>query len=72
MVRVAEKPVGRVLGLGKETCTRCLTVCVLQGASEGTSQRKEKVEKGNENYQNVKEVRTCLHLRPVFQFGFTL
>lgn len=36
---------------------RCLTLCILQGASEDAPPKKEKVDKGNENYQKVKEVR---------------
>lgn len=35
----------------------CLTLCVLQGASEKATPKKDMQEKGNENYQKVKEVR---------------
>lgn len=35
-----------------------LTLCILQGASEDITPKKEKPEKGNENYQKVKEVST--------------
>ncbi|XP_010772190.1 inositol 1,4,5-trisphosphate receptor type 3-like, partial [Notothenia coriiceps] len=33
-----------------------VSVCTLQGASEDTPPKKEKLEKGNENYQKVKEI----------------
>ncbi|CAK6983752.1 inositol 1%2C4,5-trisphosphate receptor type 3, partial [Scomber scombrus] len=39
-----------------ENCICCLTVCVLQGALEETTPKKDKLEKSNENYQNVKEI----------------
>lgn len=40
----------------RTTCRMCLTLCMLQGASEDAPPKKEKVDKGNENYQKVKEV----------------
>lgn len=44
----------------------CLTLCILQGASEDITPKKEKPEKGNENYQKVKEVRTLAFLQEHF------
>lgn len=43
--------------LPRTLCRCCLTLCILQGASEDAPPKKEKVDKGNENYQKVKEVR---------------
>ena len=45
-----------------ENCIRCLTLCVLQGLSEEAPPKKDKQEKGNENYNKVKEVRTPVRL----------
>lgn len=43
--------------LPRTLCRCCLTLCILQGASEDAPAKKEQVDKGNENYQKVKEVR---------------
>lgn len=40
----------------------CHTVSVLQGASEEATPKKDKLEKSNENYQKVKEVRSASSL----------
>lgn len=37
----------------------CVDLCFLQGAAEDATHKKEKGEKNNENYQNVKEVSDC-------------
>lgn len=43
----------------------CFTLCILQGASEDITPKKEKPEKGNENYQKVKEVGTLALYPPL-------
>lgn len=47
----------------KTTAYAVLPCCILQGASEDASPKKEKLDKGNENYQKVKEVRTLVPLQ---------
>ena len=42
-----------------------MSVCTLQGASEDAPPKKEKLEKGNENYQKVKEVSRHVFLQEV-------
>lgn len=45
---------------------KLLTLCILQGALEDAPPKKEKLDKGNENYQKVKEVRL---FSQAFAFG---
>lgn len=51
--------------LPMENSICCFTLCILQGASEDITPKKEKPEKGNENYQKVKEVGTLALYPPL-------
>lgn len=58
----------------RPVCRCCLTLCVLQGASEDAPAKKEKVAKGSGNYHKVKEVRAPFFHNQRFPFagGFNL